>query len=308
MAGTSEDPLEEAPTETPNGDAEAARKAIADVRKSVDEFCAKAASQSPSARPRGSFREKRAPRKEEKPAPDDGSKAAELKERLMESEAKNEKLRKKNGELGNDLSKARSRIESLAGQVESLSKENESLKKRSKELLDKPKAAEEAKEKCALLEMENANLRSVLEKLRADYSSLEAELESSRRDAEAQGSASQARISELEDAVRKLKSGIPLSEKAGTVERTSASQLSSPLFDCGRYDVRIARNGSYMTFRPDVEGKVPCSGGELSIPALEGMVAFDGPRRYDAYHFNGGLKVVLRRSLSERLSQDAPSV
>ena len=295
MAGTSENPLEEMPAETSDEDAEAARKAIADARRSADDFCARAASQS-SARPRGSFREKRSLRKEDRTSPDEEAKATELKERLMESEAKNEKLRKKNGELGNDLSKARSRIESLTGQVESLSKENESLRKRNRELLDKPKASEEAKEKCALLEMENANLMSVLEKLRADYSALEKEIESARKDAESRESASRARISELEDVVRKLKSGIPLSEKAGAVERTSASQLVSLLFDCGRYDVKIARNGSYMTFKPDIEGKVPCADGALSIPALEGLVAFDGPMKYDAYHFNGGLKVVLRRS------------
>ncbi len=213
---------------------------------------------------------------------------------MKDAESKNEKLRKKNTELGNDLAKAKSRLEGLVDEMNSLSKENEALKKRNHELMDIPKASVEAMERCSLLESENSMIRAELETLRKEHSSLLEEIESLKKESSESVSALESRVSEQEETIRKLKSGIPLSEVAGTIERTSSTQFSSDLFDSPRYDVKIARNGSYMTFRSDVQGKVPCSDGVLSIPSLPELIGFDGPRRYDAYHFNGGLKVVLR--------------
>ncbi|MBR4225535.1 MAG: hypothetical protein IKR86_01885 [Candidatus Methanomethylophilaceae archaeon] len=285
---------EEEPVGISQEDTEAFRAVLEDLRNNIDKFHRKTDPASSMQAPRGSFRNKQEkPRSERTPMELEG-KIAALKERLGDAETKNEKLRKKNGDLGNDLSRAKARIDDLMGEVESLTRENEALRKRSRELLEMPKTNEEAKSRCAVLESENTMMRAELERLRAERSTAESAAREREEEASARMAALEARISEQDETIRKLKAGIPLSEIAGSVERVSATQFRSDLFEAERYDVRMARNGSYVTFKPDVEGKVACAGGVLSIPSLNELSRFDGPRSYDAYHFNGGLKVVLR--------------
>ncbi len=284
---------EEVPVEISPEDAEKFKAVIEDLRKNVEKFREK--TESANAAPvsaKGSFRKRSAAVRTE--SPEQESKIASLKERVKDAESKNDRLRKKNTELGNELAKAKSRLEGLVDEVNSLSKENEALKKRNHELMDIPKASVEAMERCSLLESENSMIRAELERLRKEHSTLQDEIDMLREEASENIYSLKSRISDQEDVIRKLKAGIPLSEIAGSVERTSSTQFSSDLFDSPRYDVRMARNGSYMTFKSDVQGKVPCSEGVLSIPSLPELIGFEGPRRYDAYHFNGGLKVVLR--------------
>ncbi|MBO4348809.1 MAG: hypothetical protein J5812_04460 [Candidatus Methanomethylophilaceae archaeon] len=287
-----EKPAEE-PMEISKEDAETFKLVIEDLKKNMEEFRKKTeAMQASPPSAKGSFRNKQTAIG--KPSPDLEAKVASLKERVEDIESKNEKLRKKNGELGNDLARAKTRLDDLMEEVESLTKENAALRKRNKELVDMPKASEEAKERCTQLESENAIIRAELEKIRMERSALEYRFQESEAIAAETIAEKDSRIKEQDEIIRKLKSGIPLSEIAGTVERISATQFESSLFEAGRYDVRMARNGSYVTFKPDVQGKVACVDGTLSIPSLEDLVKFDEPRKYDAYHFNGGLKVVLR--------------
>ncbi len=273
-------------------DAEAFKMVIEDLKRNMEEFRRKTESVPVSAK--GSFRTKQAVRVQDRPTEEQESKINALRKRLEDTESKNEKLRKKNGELGSDLAKMKARLNNLMEEVEYLTKENDALRRRNKELLDMPKSSEEVLEKCARLEAENESAQEELEGLRAEKTAVESDLERLRKESAEAAALIEARISEQDEIIRKLKAGIPLSEMAGTVERISATEFESSLFDGSRYDVRMARNGSYVTFKQDVEGKVACSDGVLTIPTLQDLVEFSGPRKYDAYHFNGGLKVVLR--------------
>jgi len=274
-------------------DADMFKMVIEDLKKNMEDFRKKTeAMQTAPPSTKGSFRNKQAAHLEKTPELE--AKIASLKERLEDTEAKNEKLRKKNKELGNDLARAKTRLEDLMEEVESLTKDNEALRKRNRELMDMPRASEEAQQKCTQLESEIAIVRAELENQRNEKAAVESEFAIFKESSAELRYSMESRIKEQNETIRKLKAGIPLSEIAGTIERTSATQFESDLFGATKYDVKIARNGSYVTFRPDVEGKVSCEEHVISIPSLENMVGYNGPKSYDAYHFNGGLKIVLR--------------
>lgn len=73
----------------------------------------------------------------------------------------------------------------------------------------------------------------------------------------------------------------------GTITRTSDDTFSSSLFHDGRYEVRLARDGSYVKFRPNVEGAAVCSTGTIRIPLLPTYVPFGGPREYGVIPIDG---------------------
>lgn len=71
-------------------------------------------------------------------------------------------------------------------------------------------------------------------------------------------------------------------EVCGTIARRTPDSFSSDLFRDGNYDVRISRDGSYIRFTPDVEGKATCIDGSIRLPAMADMMRFEEPVEYDA--------------------------
>ena len=66
----------------------------------------------------------------------------------------------------------------------------------------------------------------------------------------------------------------------GTVVRISDDTFASSQFSDGRYEVRLARDGSYIKFKPDVQGLAVCRHGNICLPMLPRLIPFNGTREY----------------------------
>ena len=66
----------------------------------------------------------------------------------------------------------------------------------------------------------------------------------------------------------------------GTVVRISDDSFASSQFSDGRYEVRLARDGSYIKFKPDVQGLAICKNGSICLPLLPRLIPFNGTRQY----------------------------
>lgn len=89
-----------------------------------------------------------------------------------------------------------------------------------------------------------------------------------------------------------------------SIRRVSENELESRFFRPGAYSVRIAVDGNFLIVRPDAEG-IPCEGGVLRMKSLNEKVPYSGTKVYSTYSVpNGGLKMLLRRSL-QRLGETA---
>lgn len=73
----------------------------------------------------------------------------------------------------------------------------------------------------------------------------------------------------------------------GTVVRISEDTFVSSFFRDGRYDVRLARDGSYIKFKQDVEGLAVCLNGAIQIPILPNYIPFKGTREFGVIPVNG---------------------
>ena len=199
-----------------------------------------------------------------------------LKAKLEECSADNERLRKKNKDLANDLVKARSKLEAATRELE------------------KPSD----KRRCYVNQAaasEDSALKAELDGLRRINADLKLEAEGLRKELEA----AKSRISELENA---REPAAPPANEEMTVYRISETEFRSVLFDCPRYDVRLSRDGRRISFKPDVEGRVRCSRGVMSIPSLPDLIGFDGAKEYLAVLEGGRILVSLRRtSFSDNL-------
>ncbi len=246
---------------------------MADISKEIDRINV------PPVHQKGSFRQRKPSSKASRSKASD-DKTAALEKRLENAESANDRLRRKNGELSNELARTKAKADDLAARNACLAEENASLKKRLASL----RSAEESESRIEELASENSALRSEAGSLRSSVSGMEAEIGALSRE-----------IARLKAEAEKLKAGIPLTDVAGKIGRISATEFESELFSGPRYEVKIARDGSYMTFKADVEGGVPCENGTLALPALPDLIGFSGPRIYDAYHYGGKLKIILRR-------------
>ena len=248
---------------------------MADLNREMEKY--RAGSAVPQ---KGSFRQRKsAPAKSRGPEPDE--KLASLREKLEKSESNNDKLRRKNGELSNELAKVRSKADALAAYAENLASENAALRKK---ISSSPKSMEAAETRIAALSAENSDLQRETIRLRSVISVMEKEKD-----------ALDAEIKKLRSDTEKLKAGIPAAEIAGRIDRISGAEFRSDLFRGPRYEVKIAKDGSYMTFKADIEGAVICKRETISLPDLPDLIGFQGPKSYDAYQYGGKLKIMLRR-------------
>ncbi|MDO5854035.1 MAG: hypothetical protein Q4Q62_08405 [Thermoplasmata archaeon] len=140
------------------------------------------------------------------------------------------------------------------------------------------------------------DLTSRMVRMGEERDSLTAEL----REASDEIESLKARIAELESGTA-VSAGV-ISEGAefcgevcGTVSRDASDSFSSDLFSDGRYRVALARNGGYVRFSRDVEGRAVCSGGRIVIPDLETYLPFSGAADYQAVGDAGGeFRIILQ--------------
>ncbi len=70
------------------------------------------------------------------------------------------------------------------------------------------------------------------------------------------------------------------SEYCGIITRVSPETFTSMAFRDGRYEVRLARDGSYIKFRRNVEGKATCIDNCITLPMLPGYIPFSSAKEY----------------------------
>ena len=241
---------------------ESVMSAIAEINDSLARLKEQAGSSSGSGNRKGSFRRagRNASMQEARASENTGGEEASLKEKLERCRSDNERLRRKNTELGGELAKTRAKLDAVTEELRKACKEVEVLK-RVPEVPPKDDAS--LKSRVDDLTAANAALTEEVERLRAELG-------------EGKGRTIQA-------------------AEAPVVSRISETELRSDLFDCPRYDARLSRDGRRITLRADVEGRVRCSGGVLSIPSLPDLIGFDGPADYQVTLDDGLMVIRIRR-------------
>ena len=78
----------------------------------------------------------------------------------------------------------------------------------------------------------------------------------------------------------------------GVIIRTSDDTFMSTLFRDGKYDVRLAKDGSYIKFKRDVEGLAVCVNGTIRIPMLPTYIPYKGTREFGAIPINGNTVMI----------------
>ena len=194
-------------------------------------------------------------------------KIRELKDNIDDLNRQNYELRVENSNLKKDVK----------------SYEKEDYPRRMAELEAKVSVAEKKSrdDSSALMEerVRNANLASEIESRNAEIEALKDEL----AHADKAGGPDAAEIAEQ-----------PVFEK-GMMIRASPSVIRSEMFTFSRYEVRLAVDGSFMTFRENVSGKCTCNDGEIKIPALDVHIPFTGTTTYEAFRGPGSVITVKLR-------------
>ena len=81
-------------------------------------------------------------------------------------------------------------------------------------------------------------------------------------------------------------------EGYGIIIRASETTFTSSLFHDGNYDVRLARDGSYIKFKPDVEGRASCVNETIRIPLLGTYLPFNGTREFGVIPINSNTLMI----------------
>lgn len=123
---------------------------------------------------------------------------------------------------------------------------------------------------------ENSDLTDKLEAVRKELAEIKAE----KSDLEF-------KLAEIEKNQEKPASPMLNAGPIGTVRRISADTLSSDLFTCPRYKAIISRDGSRLTFTPDIEGGAVCRECRITLPKLATMLDYDGACDYKVFSADG---------------------
>lgn len=80
-------------------------------------------------------------------------------------------------------------------------------------------------------------------------------------------------------------------ETVGTIRREGPTTFSSNLFISPRYDVKLAKSGSYIAFEPNVTGLSECVNNRLEAPGLDAYVGYQGVKDHSV--IRRGTKLVI---------------
>ena len=222
---------------------------------------------------------------------------------LEKAKKENEKLSKeadKNREAAEKYKPYKERFEkkneehkALQAECEELKQSNSALRQANEQLnkdiksMSKPQREVPADVKKELEEEQKKNrkLSSELSALQDEKSDLEADAEAKARD-----------LADARDRIASLQAELDASsgkrDLMGTVSRPEPTVLVSDLFTKRRYKAVISRDGTKITFTPDIEGGAVCENGRICLPKLESYVDFDGAIEYKAYSADGEAIVI----------------
>lgn len=214
------------------------------------------------------------------------------------------KLRKKLDETKDELKDARDERNSYKSRFEKKVEELKAAEERNNDLVeDKRRLTEEnagLKESLKNASRSNAqNDASELSKLRKDNrrlsddcEKLSEELDSVRKeltDAKAAKADAEFRLGEILKEQEKASASAPALDMGpvGTVSRINPDTLRSDLFTHPRYKAVISRDGSRLTFTPDIEGGAVCRDGRITLPKLATMLDYSGECEYKVFSADG---------------------
>ncbi len=242
---------------------------------------------------------------------------AELIKERGELNGKLEKAEKKIKELQDDLNRMKGELEkantnletnrgdnaALKDEIENkkavISSKNDEIKSLNDQLkalkADRPDVyREQSEQRIATLESEN-------ETLKGEKTQLVKDLEKERNEKQAledSVASLEQQLSEATDRIGSLQGeldGLKTQDRTKViVTRSDARILRSQSFEDGNYDVRLAADRSYITFRRDPQGRALCWNHEIVIPKLAAYIDFDGEKRYEGEESDGIIRIPLR--------------
>ncbi len=235
---------------------------------------------------------------------------AELKDKLRKKEEKINELNKDREELRKERDAAKARWEraradleleqkktgSLRTELNNANNQIDSLKKENKRLTSHT-ASDKVPDTKSELESKLKKSEKDLKELTGKYEVLQGDLAKSKAEKEANEvtighlnetilgfDAERARFEDIlalkDNEIETLKNCPELTQEqsskgiAGTLIRKSPIEIYSDMLDDGNYDVKLARNGSYMLIIPNVEGTAICKDHSIILPRLEELVPF----------------------------------
>ncbi len=198
--------------------------------------------------------------------------------------------RKNNAALKKEVEDKKSTISSKNSEIESLNEQLKALK------TDKPDVyRQQSDQRIAQLESEK-------EALKGEKAQLTKDLEKEREEKQAledSVASLETRLSEANAKAEKLQGeldGLATQDRSKvTVIRSDARTLRSQSFEDGNYDVRLAADRSYITFRRDPQGRALCWDHAIAIPKLTAYIDFDGEKSYEGEESEGFIRITLRR-------------
>jgi len=200
-----------------------------------------------------------------------------------------EEEKKKTANLREDLRKVTDERDSLKAEVKHLNSQTVNV--------TVPEAESETKAKLKKSEKAFRELSEKYDALQSDYSKAKLEKESldatiTRLNETIKGfDDERARFEDtlaLKDSeIENLKNRPELTQEqtsglqTGLLVRKSINQLYSDMLDDGRYDIKLARDGTNMLIIPNVEGGAVCVNHSIILPRLGDLVPFAGEASYE---------------------------
>lgn len=185
--------------------------------------------------------------------------------------------RRKNSDLQNDLEVKKQRILELVNERDRYKSQLENLESNKREAYD-----EGVKVRIEHLIGEVSKLNDAKARLENDLSKandMVESLEKEKRDIEE----CRARLQlEIDRRDGESQSGSIVEGGRMIVVRTDVRTLEFRTLEDGNYDMRLSGDRTYITVRPDPNGKVHCWGGAVVIPRLGTFLDFTGRVEYDA--------------------------
>ena len=240
----------------------------------------------------------------------------ELKEKLRKKEEKIGDLNKDRDDLRKERDTYKSRWERARSDFEEeqkksndykeqLRKANDDIDAKKKEIkrlteqpinVQVPEDTSETKKALKKAKKDNAELSGKIEELKAEITRLTADnsskdstiehLNSTIKEFDTERARFEDTITLKDEEIEGLKNRMELSSEhldvatSGLLIRQNVDEIASDLLDDGNYEIKLARNGSYMLIIPDVEGSAVCKNHRIILPRLGELVPFSIKTEY----------------------------
>lgn len=198
---------------------------------------------------------------------------------------------RKVSELKRDLKNANDEIDSLKKKVRNLESKNNDYEVHKKEN-NVQAELEEMKTSLATQTDRNKELENQIEDLLAEKERNEkiiARLNETINGFDAERERFEDILSLKDNEIEDLKNRFELAPEqsqetmAGKLTRTSPDTVSSEMLNNGRYDFKLARNGTYALIVPNVEGAAICKEHRIILPRLGQLMPFTDEKSYPLY-------------------------